>query len=187
MRKDGPHRTRRRVTGKTAMPTDAAHRNLVGRGFQKPCTGACLAAHSSQRLLWRICIAAPAQGDKTAMKVTSSGASEQYFPLAALPAMRERVGPRVAGNPDAASFAIALRMFAIVRARRPESQHGRRAQGFSRRSCGRMGINARLHPEDPVGNLLRLGFAQTCHDGKPGGHRHGGEKLAVPRCNAAKQ
>jgi len=133
------------------MLTDAAGLDLVYRGFQKLYTDAFLAA--------------PAHGDKIAMKVASSGASEQYSWLGSFPAMREWVGPRVAGNLDVNTFTILNRSFeSTVRVSRNhilDDKIGVFAPVFQR-----MGINARLHPEELIFGLLRNGFTGIGYDGQ---------------------
>ena len=136
--------------GPTKLLTDAAGLDLVYRGFQKLYGDAFLAA--------------PAHGDRIAMKVASSGASGQYSWLCAFPATREWIGPRVAGNLDANSFQIVNRMFgSTVRVSRNhilDDKLGVFAPVFQR-----MGINARLHPEELIFGLLRNGFTGIGHDG----------------------
>jgi len=132
------------------MLTDAAGLALFYRGFRKLYGDAFLAA--------------PAYGDKIAMKVASSGASEQYSGLGAFPAMREWVGPRVAGNLDANSFQIVNRMFeSTVRVSRNHIVDDR--IGVFAPVFQRMGINARLHPVELILGLLRNGFTGIGHDG----------------------
>ncbi len=133
------------------MLTDSANLDLVYRGFKKLYGDAFLAA--------------PANGDKIVMKVPSTGASEQYSWLGSFPAMREWIGPRVAGNLDVNSFTIINRMFeSTVRVSRNQildDKIGVFAPVFQR-----MGINARLHPEELIFGLLRSGFVSNCYDGQ---------------------
>ena len=74
------------------------------------------------------------------------------------------LAPRVAGNLDANIFQIVNRMFgSTVRVSRNhivDDKIGVFAPVFQR-----MGINARLHPEELIFGLLRRGFTGIGHDG----------------------
>ncbi len=149
--KDGPHRARRLVKGETAMLSDTANLDRVYRGFQKLYSDAFLAA--------------PALCDKITMKVASSGASERYSWLDAFPAVREWIGPLMAGNLDVNSFTIVNRMFeSTVRVSRNHIMDDK--LGVFAPVFQRMGVNARLHPEELIFGLPKNGFSQNCHDGQ---------------------
>ena len=108
---------------------------------------------------------APANSDKTVMKVPSSGRDETNGWLGQFPTLREWVGPRQVKNFEAHSFTIKNRKFestlSVGRDVIADDKIGDFKPMFSE-----MGQAARRHPEELVFSLLKAGFAAACYDGQ---------------------
>jgi len=133
------------------MLVDAHNLDLVFKGFKSVYTD----AH----------IEAPSHYGEIAMTVPSGAASETYSWLGNIPQLREWIGPRIVHGLKAHGFTIVNRKFeSTVEVLRDHISDDK--IGIFKPMFAEMGSQAKRHPDELVFELLKAGFATTCHDGQ---------------------
>lgn len=103
---------------------------------------------------------------RLAMETTSTGASEVYDFLVAMPFMKELIGETQIQNLAAAGFTILNKEFtADVKVKRAQIERDNR--GIYAPAMAEMGRSASHHPDHLIGKLLDGGFTQTDYTGSP--------------------
>lgn len=103
--------------------------------------------------------------DKIATVLTSISAEEVHGWIGNFPGMREWVGDRHIGNPEAFSYNIKNRTFESTFAVSREDIEDDKIGMYSP-TATQIGELAKTHPDELLFDLLKKGFAQRCYDGQ---------------------
>lgn len=103
--------------------------------------------------------------DKIATVLTSISAEEVHGWIGNFPGMREWVGDRHIGNPEAFSYNIKNRTFESTFAVSREDIEDDKIGMYSP-TATQIGELAKTHPDELLFELLKNGFAQRCYDGQ---------------------
>lgn len=103
--------------------------------------------------------------DKIATVLTSISAEEVHGWIGNFPGMREWVGDRHIGNPEAFSYNIKNRTFESTFAVSREDIEDDKIGMYSP-TATQIGELAKTHPDELLFELLKNGFARRCYDGQ---------------------
>lgn len=103
--------------------------------------------------------------DKIATVLTSISAEEVHGWIGNFPGMREWVGDRHIGNPEAFSYNIKNRTFESTFAVSREDIEDDKIGMYSP-TATQIGELAKTHPDELLFDLLKKGFTQRCYDGQ---------------------
>lgn len=103
--------------------------------------------------------------DKIATVLNSISAEEVHGWIGNFPGMREWVGDRHIGNPEAFSYNIKNRTFESTFAVSREDIEDDKIGMYSP-TATQIGELAKTHPDELLFDLLKKGFAQRCYDGQ---------------------
>lgn len=103
--------------------------------------------------------------DSVAMTVPSTGRTENYGWLGAMPSIREWVGARVLNNLSLQTYALKNLTFEMTvtvdRNSIEDDQYGLFGPMFSE-----LGLRAKKHPDELIFALMKNAFATVCYDGQ---------------------
>lgn len=106
-----------------------------------------------------------AHWDTVAMKVPSTGASENYSWLTGMPSIREWLGDRIVNSLSAARYVIENKEFELtISVKRKQIEDDQ--YGIFGKPLEQMGYETAQHPDDLVFTLLGGGTGIKCYDGQ---------------------